>query len=116
MIRRLLPLTILTILMFQGCMMMSPVHYSRTMDYDASQPPRDLVCGQVIDDEQAFVHDYHGTTYFFESRECLDRFRADPERYISAWEVEQHDHYSPAIIYWTVGVVVMTGMMVLMML
>jgi Cu+-exporting ATPase len=44
---------------------------------------RDPVCGMDVDPAQAAgSHEHEGTTYYFCSASCLERFRADPERYV----------------------------------
>jgi len=41
----------------------------------------DPVCGMTVDPRRAAgSYEYRGTTYFFCSKSCLERFRADPER------------------------------------
>jgi Cu+-exporting ATPase len=43
----------------------------------------DPVCGMEADrDTAAGAWDHDGTTYFFCSVACLDRFKADPERFV----------------------------------
>lgn len=45
---------------------------------------KDLVCGMTINPETAAgTVDYEGTTYFFCSRGCVEKFRADPKKYLS---------------------------------
>lgn len=47
-------------------------------------PVKDLVCGMTVDPESAaYHHEYKGKTYFFCSGHCLEKFRKDPEKYIS---------------------------------
>jgi P-type Cu+ transporter len=49
----------------------------------SAQAVVDPVCGMTIDPADAVGHvDYHGKTYYFCSQSCLDRFRADPERFL----------------------------------
>src|SRR5258705_4026535 len=43
----------------------------------------DPVCGMTIDPADAAGHaDYKGATYYFCAESCLERFKADPERYL----------------------------------
>ena len=53
-----------------------------------TEPPRgagDPVCGMTVDPTIAVgSHAHHGTTYYFCSRHCLERFRADPEAFAAA--------------------------------
>lgn len=45
---------------------------------------KDPVCGMSTDDEKAFIrHEYKGKAYYFCSRMCLEKFRRDPEKYLS---------------------------------
>jgi Cu+-exporting ATPase len=45
---------------------------------------KDPVCGMQVDPERAAGSEsYRGTAYYFCCRGCLERFRADPERYLS---------------------------------
>lgn len=45
---------------------------------------KDLVCGMTVDPESAtFFHEYKGQKYFFCSEHCMEKFRKDPDRYIS---------------------------------
>jgi Cu+-exporting ATPase len=45
----------------------------------------DPVCAMTISPDDAAGHEtYHGTTYAFCSKRCLERFRANPEQYVSA--------------------------------
>ena len=45
---------------------------------------RDPVCGMTVDTATAAARlEYRGTTYYFCNPRCLERFRAEPERYLS---------------------------------
>ncbi|HEV8132091.1 MAG TPA: heavy metal translocating P-type ATPase [Acidobacteriota bacterium] len=55
---------------------------------------RDPVCGMQVDPNNAFAKQEHeGRTYFFCSQHCLERFRADPAKYVepSANEASSSD-------------------------
>ena len=44
----------------------------------------DPVCGMQIDpDTAAGKYDYKGVTYYFCHASCLERFKADPEKFLS---------------------------------
>jgi Cu+-exporting ATPase len=43
----------------------------------------DPVCGMKVVPEKAAGHEYKGTTYYFCGRGCLEKFKADPERYLA---------------------------------
>lgn len=48
----------------------------------AASPMTDPVCGMTVDSASAAGSATHdGTTYYFCSRHCLEKFRADPGRY-----------------------------------
>ena len=44
--------------------------------------PIDPVCGMQVDPATPLHTDYQGRTYYFCAKGCLDRFRADPARYL----------------------------------
>ncbi|MFO7302868.1 MAG: heavy metal translocating P-type ATPase [Acidobacteriota bacterium] len=49
----------------------------------AAAPVIDPVCGMTVEPETAAgSYAHNGTTYYFCSTSCLDRFRRDPERYL----------------------------------
>ena len=51
---------------------------------------RDPVCGMEVDELHAKdKSEYRGDMYYFCSRQCKDRFDADPERYVSRDEHSQ---------------------------
>jgi len=43
----------------------------------------DLVCGMDVDMNQGYGKMYEGRLYRFCSRNCLDRFDEDPEKYLN---------------------------------
>ncbi len=46
-------------------------------------PVKDPVCGMTVDPQSAAgSHAYQGQTYYFCNPRCLDRFRADPAKYL----------------------------------
>jgi Cu+-exporting ATPase len=50
----------------------------------------DPVCGMSVDIEKAeFRFDYKGTTYYFCSKHCLDKFSKKPEEYLSGKATEK---------------------------
>ena len=52
-----------------------------------SAPPRivnhDVVCGAIVSRRRAIQYVYEGVVYYFDSAECLEAFKADPQRYAS---------------------------------
>jgi YHS domain-containing protein len=51
----------------------------------------DVVCGMKVDPANAPAKsEYNGQTYYFCSKECKQRFEAQPERYIKNQPREQY--------------------------
>lgn len=49
---------------------------------------RDPVCGmEITEDEEAGRYEYKGTTYHFCSVSCLEKFKADPEKFLKPQEL-----------------------------
>jgi len=45
---------------------------------------RDPVCGMVTTDPDAYIkYEYQGKTYYFCNPHCLERFKADPQKYLT---------------------------------
>jgi len=62
---------------------------------------RDPVCGMQVDTRTArFRHQIAEATYYFCSRGCLDKFRADPDRYLNPKEETPAEDAPPGAI-WT---------------
>ncbi len=68
----------------------NPEKYARreTLSLETKKPQgetvKDLVCGMTVDPESAaYHHEYDSKPYFFCSEHCLEKFRKDPEKYIS---------------------------------
>jgi Cu+-exporting ATPase len=47
---------------------------------------KDLVCGMTVDPAKALSHEHEGRTYSFCSPRCVERFRADPAKYLESRE------------------------------
>lgn len=45
---------------------------------------KDPVCGMPVPAEQGYAKMHEGTLYRFCSRKCLDRFEAEPNKYLTA--------------------------------
>ncbi|HVL13210.1 MAG TPA: YHS domain-containing protein, partial [Gemmata sp.] len=57
----------------------------------ASEPVIDPVCGMTVDPATAAgSYEHAGTTYHFCSRHCVDKFRADPARYLGSQPAGGH--------------------------
>jgi len=49
----------------------------------ADEPLKDPVCGMAVTSSSPHHHAYHGQHFYFCNPKCLDKFRADPARYLS---------------------------------
>ena len=63
----------------------------------APEAPRDPVCGMTVDPRSWSVrYEYQGTMYYFCCAGCKDKFRIDPQRYLSgateSCDSETNDH------------------------
>ena len=47
-------------------------------------PGKDPVCGMDVAADQGYSSSWHGTTYRFCSRDCLDKFEAAPASFATA--------------------------------
>ncbi|HXG30999.1 MAG TPA: heavy metal translocating P-type ATPase [Thermodesulfobacteriota bacterium] len=55
----------------------------KSFDTSSKNQLKDPVCGMYVDPESASgSYEYSGKTYFFCNRSCLERFQADPTRYL----------------------------------
>lgn len=64
----------------------------------SSSLPEDPVCKMRVDPQTAAgKYDHNGVTYYFCSRGCLEKFRANPAKYLAAPATSQIE--SPAAIY-----------------
>ncbi|MFZ0256540.1 MAG: heavy metal translocating P-type ATPase [Gammaproteobacteria bacterium] len=50
---------------------------------DAEALVRDPVCGMTVSPKSALQHTHEGTSYFFCSRACVEKFRAEPQRFVA---------------------------------
>jgi len=58
--------------------------HSQQSSHPGREMQRDPVCGMTVDPARAAgKHEHRATTYYFCSKSCLERFREDPERYLS---------------------------------
>jgi len=65
------------------------------------QTVRDPVCGMAVDTRTArFRHEIADATYYFCSQGCLDKFKADPDRYLNPAAGAPADEAPPGTI-WT---------------
>ncbi|HWR51069.1 MAG TPA: heavy metal translocating P-type ATPase [Bryobacteraceae bacterium] len=64
------------------------------------QTVEDPVCHmQVAPASAAGMHEHNGKTYYFCSQSCLDKFTADPERYVSGTPAPEPEHVPEGAIY-----------------
>lgn len=54
------------------------------MSIPAQASLKDPVCGMSVDPQQASQQTHGGTTYYFCSPHCRDRFTADPTKYVAS--------------------------------
>ena len=56
----------------------------------------DPVCGMRVDADMGYAKMHRGTAYRFCSRDCLEKFEADPEKYVTSAQRPSspmgHDH------------------------
>jgi len=52
-------------------------------DGQSGHTEKDLVCGMDVDPASALRTEYGGRTYFFCNPRCLEKFRAEPSRYLT---------------------------------
>ncbi len=57
----------------------------------------DPVCGMEVDVEQGYGKMHDGNLYRFCSRDCLDKFEADPEQYLKNQDHGGHHHEGGAL-------------------
>ena len=51
---------------------------------ETTREVRDPVCGMTTDSPESYLnYDYEGETYYFCSEHCLEKFKADPGKYLS---------------------------------
>ena len=59
---------------------------------DRPQEQVDPVCGMAVDVDQGYGKMHEGTLYRFCSRDCLDKFEASPEQYVTTHLTHEHHH------------------------
>ena len=58
---------------------------------------KDPVCGMTVDPARAVGrYEFEGTTYYFCNPRCLEKFQAEPKKYLSAQPNIEHMHAHPA--------------------
>ena len=61
----------------------------QNLQHDQQGTVKDPVCGMNVDPQTAAGSvDHDGRTYHFCSRHCVDKFRADPVRYLAPVEAK----------------------------
>ncbi|MGC1953134.1 MAG: heavy metal translocating P-type ATPase [Gammaproteobacteria bacterium] len=66
---------------------------------DPEAPVRDPVCGMTVSPKSALQHTHEGTCYFFCSRACVEKFRAEPEQFIAETAVVPEARISAGGLY-----------------
>ncbi|MFV2004811.1 MAG: YHS domain-containing protein [Gammaproteobacteria bacterium] len=73
-------------------------HTGHDTEHDvAPQKHIDPVCGIEVDVEQGYGKMHEGTLYRFCSRDCLDKFEADPEQYAKKNITHENHHEGGAL-------------------
>ena len=81
----------------KGKLTVLPAGVKSPPDRTPGEPAIDPVCGMTVDPRAAAgSHVHGGRTYWFCSTGCLDRFRADPERYLAQGARFEAHESSPA--------------------
>src|SRR5207244_9044252 len=72
----------------------TPKHHSEQLTSELSHT--DPVCGMTVEPQSAAgSHEYEGKRYFFCSQHCLEKFRAEPARYIIRKQVNAQKESEP---------------------
>jgi len=58
-------------------------HGGHDRDADSKTNHTDPVCGKEVDINQGYGKMHEGQLYRFCSRDCLDRFEAEPDKYLN---------------------------------
>lgn len=58
-------------------------HHANDQTHEHDQQHKDPVCGMEVAADQGYSKMHEGHQYHFCSRDCLDKFEADPARYLS---------------------------------
>ncbi|MDP2227261.1 MAG: YHS domain-containing protein, partial [Moraxellaceae bacterium] len=61
---------------------MDPTHH-HVPEAPVDEPLQDPVCGMAVTSSSPHHHAYHGRHFYFCNPKCLDKFRADPARYLN---------------------------------
>ncbi|MCP5279717.1 MAG: YHS domain-containing protein [Thiobacillus sp.] len=55
----------------------------------AQEEQKDPVCGMTVSPDQGYSKGHQGKPYRFCSRDCLDKFEAEPDKYLQATSGEK---------------------------
>jgi YHS domain-containing protein len=58
----------------------------------------DPVCGMEVEVEQGYGKMHEGSLYRFCSRNCLDKFEADPEQYVTKSLTHENHHHEGGVL------------------
>jgi len=117
----LMKLIFITLFSFSlsSCMMMMPGHMSDSMhdshNNGSSDAKIDKVCGKTVGPESSFTYEYEGTTYYFDTEQCLTVFKNNPDHFLQKSADDSHKKNMKTTM-WIGGAIVMTAMMVVMMI
>jgi YHS domain-containing protein len=59
------------------------VHGGHAHHAEAGAGRKDPVCGMPMETGKGYTKSHAGTAYWFCSRDCLDKFEAEPQKYLA---------------------------------
>lgn len=101
-----------------SCMMMMPDHMSSMhVDHNNANPDItvDKVCGKNVGKDSSFTYEYVGTTYYFDTEQCLTVFKNNPDHFLQKSADSAHKKNMKTTM-WIGGAIVMSAMMITMMI
>jgi YHS domain-containing protein len=99
------------LLFLSSCMMLAPNHTSSVHQKNPSIA-KDIVCGDSVDINQTqFSTVYLDNTYYFDSVECLNKFKQAPKMYVN----NNQSHSNTNWLYWGAGAAAMGAIMLIML-
>jgi len=112
-----LALIVLLTFSLSSCMMMMPAHMSDMghSNNTSSDARIDKVCGKTVGPESTFTYEYSGTTYYFDTEQCLTVFKNNPDHFLQKSADDSHKKNMKTTM-WIGGAIVMSAMMIAMMI
>jgi YHS domain-containing protein len=81
---------------------------NRMFTNSATNPYTDPVCGVPLEPDVAIMQEYKGTTYYFDSEECLSVFNKNPKNFTKIRNRPNGNHMGFSQIGWWAPVMVAT--------